>query len=110
MKMNELLLMIIALLTGAALGSVFFGGLWLTIRQAMASKIPVLWFLGSFVLRTGIVLAGFYFIMQSGNWQDGLICLIGFISARFISIRLTKAYEEKNKLNSKERKEAIDEA
>ncbi len=93
--MNEILFMVMALLSGVALGFLFFGGLWYTVRKAFVSKTPVVWFLGSFVLRMGIVLAGFYFVMQPANWQNGLICLVGFISARFMVIRLTKAYEAK---------------
>ena len=35
---------------GALLGSIFFGGLWWTVRQGVCPK-PVLWFLGSLLLR-----------------------------------------------------------
>lgn len=108
--MNESLLMIIALFTGVVLGSLFFGGLWYTVRKALASNSPALWFLGSFIFRMGIVLAGFYLIMQRANWLDGLICLVGFITARFIVIRLTRAYELKTGLVNKEAKEVTHEA
>lgn len=109
--MNEILFMIIALIAGVFLGVLFFGGLWYTVRKGMASKIPALWFLGSFILRTGIVIAGFYLIMLRANWQNGLICLVGFIAARFIVIRLTKDYESKARLvNKKVAKEAAYEA
>jgi F1F0 ATPase subunit 2 len=108
--MNESLFMIIALLTGVVLGSIFFGGLWFTVRKAVGSKIPALWFLGSFLVRTGIVLTGFYAIMQRVNWLDGLICLMGFIAARLIIIRLTKAHDENAGRVKKEVKEAVHEA
>lgn len=91
--MNELLFMIVALITGALLGIVFFGGLWLTVRKAIASKTPALWFLGSIILRIGIVLVGFYLIMQRGSWLIGLLCLLGFIAGRVIVVRLTRDYE-----------------
>ena len=45
---------------GLVLGAVFFGGLWWTVRKGVASPRPALWFVGSMLLRTGVVLAGFY--------------------------------------------------
>lgn len=91
--MNELLFRMVALITGGVLGILFFGGLWLTVRKGMTSKTPALWFLGSFVVRMGIVLAGFYLIMKQGDWLIGLLCLLGFIAARVIVLRLTRTNE-----------------
>ncbi|MFT5934619.1 MAG: F1F0 ATPase subunit 2, partial [Hydrogenophaga sp.] len=42
----------VSLLAGAALGGVFFGGLWWTVQRGANSPSPARWFLGSFVLRT----------------------------------------------------------
>lgn len=92
--MNENLLMILAFVAGIALGIIFFGGLWFTVKKAVAAKIPALWVLGSFIVRVGIVLVGFYFI-SSGNWQRLLSCLIGFIAARFLVIHFTKSIDAK---------------
>jgi F1F0 ATPase subunit 2 len=50
---------------------------------------PALWFLGSLLLRTGIVLAGIYFV-SGGRWDGLLACLAGFVIARFIVTRLAK--------------------
>src|ERR1019366_4491667 len=66
--MNETLTWGLAGLAGAALGVIFFGGLWWTVRQAVSSGHPARWFLGSGLLRTGIVLAGFY-LVGGGHWQ-----------------------------------------
>jgi len=41
------------------------------------------------LLRMGIVLAGFYFV-GCGDWQRLVTCLLGFIIARFIVMRLTR--------------------
>jgi F1F0 ATPase subunit 2 len=60
--MNEFLMLMIVLVTGLLLGAFFFGGLWWTVRKGASSKSPALWFAGSMLLRTSIVLAGFYFI------------------------------------------------
>jgi F1F0 ATPase subunit 2 len=46
------------------------------------------WFLGSLLLRTGIVLTGFYFV-SGGHWDRLLTCLLGFIIARIIVTRFT---------------------
>ena len=85
--MNEYLYIPAALITGLLLGFLFFGGLWLTVVKSLSSKIPALWFIGSFLLRTAIVLAGFYYIAD-GNIKRVLVCLLGFIIARMLVRRL----------------------
>lgn len=104
--MNETLLMIVALVAGMALGMIFFGGLWFTVKKAVTAKIPALWVLGSFIFRVGIVLLGFYFI-GAGTWQRLVSCLIGFIAARFVVIHFTRLIDEKH---IQLRKEAAHEA
>ena len=73
----------LALTVGLALGGVFFGGLWFTVKKGMTSARPVLWFLGSLILRTGVTIGGFFIICRD-DWARWLICLIGFTLARFI--------------------------
>ena len=92
--MNDMLINIGVLFAGLALGTFFFGGLWFTVKKGMASKIPALWFVLSFFIRTGITLAGFYFCSQ-GNLQRLLICLFGFMIARILVKHFTKPKEEK---------------
>lgn len=77
-----------ALMAGLVLGSVFFGGLWWTVRRGFASSSPAVWFLGSMLLRTGLTLTGFYLISR-GHWGRLVACLCGFIVARFFVMRLT---------------------
>jgi F1F0 ATPase subunit 2 len=88
--MNDTLSLVLALVTGVLLGAMFFGGLWWTVRKGVSSKRPALWFFGSLVLRMSIVLAGFYFV-SGGHWERLLLCLLGFVIARFIVMRLTRA-------------------
>jgi F1F0 ATPase subunit 2 len=87
--MNETLALILTLLAGVLLGAIFFGGLWWTIRRGVSSKQPAALFFFSLLLRTGIALAGFYFVAR-GDWRRILSCLLGFILARILVTRLTR--------------------
>lgn len=87
--MSDVATWVEALLAGAALGAVFFGGLWWTVQRGAASKTPARWFLGSLVLRTAIVLAGFYVVGAGQPVRLGL-CLFGFLLARAIVLRVTR--------------------
>jgi F1F0 ATPase subunit 2 len=87
--MNETLTLTLALAAGGALGVMFFGGLWWTVRKALVSKRAALWFLGSMILRTSLVLTGFYFV-GGGHWKKLVACLVGFIVARHVVTRLAR--------------------
>ena len=75
--------LVLPLLAGVLLGTFFFGGLWWTIRRGVSSKQPAALFFFSLLLRTGIALAGFYFVAR-GDWRRVLACLVGFILARIL--------------------------
>jgi len=92
--MNEALYMILVFVTGLVLGTIFFGGLWITVKKAVKAKVPALWIFSSFFLRIVITLAGFYFI-SSGNWKRLMICLMGFIVARFLVIHFTRSQDKR---------------
>jgi F1F0 ATPase subunit 2 len=81
----------LAWLAGAALGAIFFGGLWVTVRRGVSSERPALWFLPSLLLRMGIALAGFYFV-SGGHWERLLSCVAGFVTARFVVTWLTRTW------------------
>jgi F1F0 ATPase subunit 2 len=91
--MNETLSLGLALVTGGLLGAMFFGGLWWTVQKGAASKRAALWFFASLVVRTSITLAGFYLVAR-GHWERLLVCLAGFVIARLIVTRLTRAAEK----------------
>ncbi|HUH93286.1 MAG TPA: ATP synthase subunit I [Casimicrobiaceae bacterium] len=91
--MNEPLGLVSAFVAGVLLGTFFFGGLWWTVRRGVSSERPTLWFLGSMLLRTGIVLAGFYFVLGS-DWKRVLAGLTGFIVARVVVTRLVRAAKQ----------------
>jgi len=94
--MNEYLYLLFALLEGVVLGAFFFAGLWWTVRKMESSKHVALLFLTSMLLRTSVVLLGFYFILGD-NWQHLVAALLGFIIARIIVTRLThEVHQSKN--------------
>ena len=75
----------LSLAAGLGLGLAYFGGLWLTVRRVATTRRPVLLFAGSFVLRTALVVAGMYLVMN-GSWQRMLACLAGFIIVRQVMV------------------------
>jgi F1F0 ATPase subunit 2 len=87
--MNEACILVLALLAGGALGAVFFGGLWWTIRETLSSGAPAVWFFGSFTLRTGLAVGGFLLVTH-GDWRNALACMMGFLAARGAVTRLTR--------------------
>jgi F1F0 ATPase subunit 2 len=91
--MREILNLILSLAAGIFLGGVFFGGLWWTVQKAVSASQPALWFLGSFLLRTGFVLGGVYLVFDS-RFQQLIACFFGFILARFMMIFLTRPIRE----------------
>ena len=82
---------------GILLGLFFFGGLWWTTKKGLLSKTPALWFLTSLFVRIGIVIIVFYYLSR-GHWERALICLIGFIIARTIIMRITQIQDNSKPL------------
>lgn len=80
----------VALLAGTALGGVFFGGLWLTIRRALDSPTAPLWFGLSFIGRTAVAVGGFY-VVGVASLPRLLACLVGFLVARIAMTRLLRS-------------------
>ncbi len=98
--MSEIAMMILVFVAGIALGILFFAGLWYTVKKLVSAKETAIWFLGSFSLRIGITLTAFYFI-GAGNWQRLLVCLLGFVVARFAVVHYTKGVDEKKGMQLK---------
>ena len=86
--MNSTRLALGAFATGGLLGAFFFVGLWWTVKTAFANRSPVLWLAGSSMLRTSLILAGFYLISAEG-WQGLTLCVLGFFTARLAIMRCT---------------------
>lgn len=92
MTMSEALALGLSGVTGGLLGAFFFGGLWWTVRKAVSSRQPALWFLGSVLLRVGVVVAGFL-VASGSHWELMLACLLGFVLSRPVVTRLTRPAE-----------------
>ncbi len=91
--MTETFALSSALAAGVLIGALFFGGLWWTVRMALSSAVPALWFAGSLLLRTALALVGFYYV-SGAEWTNLLACLAGFVIARVVVMRLTKSTTE----------------
>lgn len=79
--MSEALKLIGACAAGGLLGLFFFGGLWWTVRKGTRARWAALWFSGSLLVRSAVVLAGFY-LVSAWQWPRLLACVAGFAVAR----------------------------
>jgi F1F0 ATPase subunit 2 len=84
--MVEFVTLTLAFVAGICLGVFYFGGLWWTVQKGVTAQNPAFLFLASLIVRTAVVLAGFYFVAQ-GDWSGLVSSLIGFMMARVIVVR-----------------------
>jgi F1F0 ATPase subunit 2 len=73
-----------AALAGVALGAMFFGGLFWSVRKVMTTRRPAVWMFASLLSRMGLVLGGFYVVCRA----DGVrwaACAAGFVLARVVA-------------------------
>jgi len=75
--------LLLAGLAGLGLGLVFFGGLWFTVRAAVASSHPARWLAASFLVRAVLVSLGFY-LVTGGKIDRVAACLLGFLATRWL--------------------------
>ena len=92
---DHILFILSAFFLGVALGSFYFGSLWITVKQLPTTAYPAHLFIGSWLCRIVITLLGFYLVMN-GQWQRAFICLGGFVTARIV---MTHLWGPKQKLN-----------
>lgn len=77
--------MLSALLLGAILCGLYFGGLWLTVKNLTSSARPVRLALTSFFVRLALLSAGFIYIMD-GDPLRLMACMTAFFIVRSIGI------------------------
>jgi len=93
-SLSTTMILLVTLMVGFGLGTVFFYGLWRTLEKVTTSKSPVLWLLGSAISRISITLVGFYAVAtfdSEGRLARLLICLLGFLLARFTVSKVIRA-------------------
>lgn len=71
---------------GAGLGILYFGGLWVTVKSLPNARYPSLLSLGSYLGRIGMLLLGFYLVMDQ-HWMPLLVCMVGFLVTRLWMVR-----------------------
>lgn len=81
--MSDPFALVAAMAAGAALGALFYGGLWWTVHRGLTSERAAFWFIASLPLRVVIALLGIY-LVSGGNWKRMLLCLLGFLIARLV--------------------------
>jgi len=80
---NQMLSSSFVLLSGVMLGLFFYSGLWWTTQKVIGDAWSPHWLLASFLLRTFVVMSGFYLIAVP-DWLNLLLCLSGFLIARLL--------------------------
>jgi F1F0 ATPase subunit 2 len=80
----------LAAVGGAAVGLVYFGGLWVTVRRLPASRTPVVLTLVSFVGRLAIVAVGFWVLTADEPLRIGA-ALLGLLAVRTVLVRRVRS-------------------
>lgn len=87
--MIDLHALLMAFAVGVPAAALFFWGLALGMRKALASSQPALWLFGSFILRSALLVAVAYGLIQ---WLQPLSALVGFTLSfmllRVLSVRI----------------------
>lgn len=81
----------VMLFVGMILGALFFGGLWMTVRQMTTSKRPGLLFMTSVIARSVMVLVGIWYFAADDAMAIAC-CLLGFIGIRLLATHGTAVF------------------
>jgi F1F0 ATPase subunit 2 len=79
--------LMLVFLSGVLAGTLYFGGLMLTVGKLRSAGSPALLLLASFAFRAGLVLV-FFMAVSRGQWQKYLACFLGFFLARGLAVQL----------------------
>jgi len=71
---------------GGLIGLFYHAGLWWTVTVLPRFRRPVALSIASFYVRTGIVMAVFYVVVQNG-WIRLVLCMTGFMAVKFVMTR-----------------------
>lgn len=81
--------LVLSSIFGLGLGVFYFGGLWLTVKNMPHFKYPGFVIVGSFLLRMGVLLLAFYWLLQF-HWGYLVVALITLILARLLLMNKIK--------------------
>lgn len=81
------LVIVAAFFFGAALGTLYFWGLWVTVRRLPAARRPGLLAMGSFMGRMAILLLGLALLVRDQRWWTLLAAIGGMLVARTLLVR-----------------------
>ena len=73
---------------GTIAGGLFFVGLWLTVQRLAVTQHPAGLVLFSFIVRVAIIL-GVLYLVGRDHIDRMLTCLLGFLLARLVVMRVT---------------------
>jgi F1F0 ATPase subunit 2 len=89
------LVLALAALAGIFLGILYFGGLWWTIQRISQSSQSV-WLLAvSFILRTILIMGGF-FVITNGKLERLAVSMLAFFVTRFFFIKYFQPQAERS--------------
>jgi F1F0 ATPase subunit 2 len=78
----------VAVVAGALLGGLYFGGLWWTVRCMPRARHPLNLYFVSMVVRLAVLLAAWYGVLSYFGWLPLLASMAGFIAMRFVVVRI----------------------
>lgn len=78
--------LLVGFVAGVALGALFFGALWLTVRSIPSASAPVPLAAGSYLVRLCGLGIGLYVVVRLGGAGSLLAALLGVLAARQLII------------------------
>lgn len=78
---------LVGLVLGLAVGGLYFGALWLTLREVPRARHPGTLVLASYLLRLVGAGMGFYGVLRLGGAAGVVAALLGFLLARQLLLR-----------------------
>ncbi|EFK07236.1 F1/F0 ATPase, Methanosarcina type, subunit 2 [delta proteobacterium NaphS2] len=84
---NDVIYWGLAFLWGVLLGSLYFGGLWITLRKMPEKKKKKRWLALSYILRLCVALVGFWIVIELKGPPAFFFTLAGFFLTRFVMTR-----------------------
>ncbi len=92
---RDVIFAVLAYAAGAAIGGIYFGGLWLTVKRMPFAAKPAFLFIASFLLRTASLAASLIVIALLGEWYHVLLALGGIMTVKILLTRKTRNGELK---------------